>query len=71
MNVGRYRAWRFLHPDPDLPEEWADLSFSPTGGVEMVEERESVRQASRHWSGLQLRMWDTGKLSHIRNCKPI
>jgi Bacteriophage baseplate protein W len=45
MNSGRYRAWRFLHPDLDLPEEWAGLSLSPTGGIEMVEERDSVRQA--------------------------
>jgi len=45
MNIGRYRAWRFLHPDLDMPEDWAGLSFSPTGGIEMVEERESVRQA--------------------------
>lgn len=45
MNIGRYRAWRFLHPDLDMPEDWAGLSFSPTGGIEMVGERESVRQA--------------------------
>ncbi|HKQ92221.1 MAG TPA: GPW/gp25 family protein [Blastocatellia bacterium] len=45
MNNHRYRAWRFLHPDLDMPEDWAGLSFSPTGGIEMVEERESVRQA--------------------------
>jgi phage baseplate assembly protein W len=45
MNIGRYRAWRFLHPDLDMPEDWAGLSFSPTGGIEMVVGRESVRQA--------------------------
>ena len=45
MNTHRFRAWRFLHPDLDMPEDWAGMSFSPTGGVEMVEERESVRQA--------------------------
>jgi uncharacterized protein len=45
MNTHHYRAWRFLHPDLDMPEDWAGLSFSPTGGIEMVEERESVRQA--------------------------
>jgi phage baseplate assembly protein W len=28
-----------------MPEDWAGLSFSPTGGIEMVGERESVRQA--------------------------
>ncbi len=45
MNDGRYRAWRFLHPDLDAPEEWAGLGLSPAGGIEMVEGRESVRQA--------------------------
>ena len=45
MNIGRYRAWRFLHPDLDMPEDWAGLSFSPTGGIETVVGRESVRQA--------------------------
>ena len=45
MNTHRYRALRFLHPDLDMPEDWAGLSFSPTGGIEMVGERESVRQA--------------------------
>ena len=45
MNNHRYRAWRFLHPDLDMPEDWAGLSFSPTGGIEMVGERKSVRQA--------------------------
>jgi len=28
-----------------MPEDWAGFSFSPTGGVEMVEDRDSVRQA--------------------------
>ncbi len=45
MNDGRYRAWRFLHPDLDAPDERAGLSLSPAGGIEMVEGRESVRQA--------------------------
>lgn len=45
MNIHHYRAWRFLHPDLDMPEDWAGLSLSPTGGIEMVEGRESVRQA--------------------------
>jgi phage baseplate assembly protein W len=45
MNTHSYRAWRFLHPDLDMPEDWAGLSFSPAGGIEMVEDRESVRQA--------------------------
>ena len=45
MNVRPYRSWRFLHPDIDVPEEFAGLGISPTGGVEMVEEHASVRQA--------------------------
>lgn len=28
-----------------MPEQWAGLSLSPMGGVEMVEDRDSVRQA--------------------------
>lgn len=45
MNVPRYRAWRFLHPDIDVPEELAGLGISPTGGIDMVEDQASVRQA--------------------------
>ncbi len=45
MNARRYRAWRFLHPDIDMPDEWAGLGISPTGGIEMVDEKASVRQA--------------------------
>lgn len=40
-----YRAWRFLHPDLDAPEPFAGLQVSPTGGIDMVEEHSSVRQA--------------------------
>lgn len=40
-----YRAWRFLHPDLDASEPYAGLQVSPTGGIEMVEEHSSVRQA--------------------------
>ena len=28
-----------------MPEDWAGLNLSPTGGIEMVEDRDSVRQA--------------------------
>ncbi|HEV2914240.1 MAG TPA: GPW/gp25 family protein [Pyrinomonadaceae bacterium] len=45
MSFRRYRAWRFLHPDIDAPEEFAGLGISPTGGIEMVDEGASVRQA--------------------------
>jgi phage baseplate assembly protein W len=41
----RHRAWRFLHPDIDAPEAFSGLSISATGGIEMVEEHASVRQA--------------------------
>jgi phage baseplate assembly protein W len=41
----RYRAWRFLHPDLDVPEMVAGLQISPSGGVDMVEGSRSVRQA--------------------------
>ncbi|MCA9940288.1 MAG: GPW/gp25 family protein [Anaerolineales bacterium] len=41
----RYRAWRFLHPDLDVPEAYAGIQLSPTGGIEMVAEEASVRQA--------------------------
>src|SRR5829696_2932070 len=45
MNGPRYRAWQFLHPDIDVPEEFAGLGISPTGGIDMVEDQASVRQA--------------------------
>jgi uncharacterized protein len=45
VNVRRYRAWRYLHPDIDMPEEFAGLGISPTGGVDMVDDQASVRQA--------------------------
>ncbi|HEX7151030.1 MAG TPA: GPW/gp25 family protein [Thermoanaerobaculia bacterium] len=37
------RAWRFAHPDLDREE--AGLHVSPTGGVEMVDDAEALRQA--------------------------
>ena len=45
MNHHRFRAWRFLLPDLEGSPEFAGLSIAPTGGVEMVEEAASVRQA--------------------------
>lgn len=45
MNPLRYRAWRFLHPDLDVPEQFSGLVISPTGGIEMVDDHASVRQA--------------------------
>ena len=42
---GRYRAWRFVHPDFDFRENFAGLRISNRGGIDMVEEHASVRQA--------------------------
>jgi Bacteriophage baseplate protein W len=44
MPAPRYRAWRFLCPDLDAPEEAAGLCVGPTGAIEMVDEQASVRQ---------------------------
>lgn len=45
MTAGKYRAWRFLHPDVDAAEEFAGLQISPAGGIETVEDDASIRQA--------------------------
>jgi phage baseplate assembly protein W len=45
MRIRRYQAWKFIHPDLEANEEFAGLSIAPTGGIEMVAERDSVRQA--------------------------
>jgi phage baseplate assembly protein W len=45
MSGERYRAWQFLHPDVDAPEASAGLGLAPTGGMAMVSNRASVRQA--------------------------
>jgi len=45
VNGHLYGAWRFLHPDFDAPEGFAGLQASVTGGIHMVEEHASVRQA--------------------------
>lgn len=45
MSNPLYRAWRFAHPDFDQPEATAGLQISRTGGIDMVEENASVRQA--------------------------
>ncbi|HSK72530.1 MAG TPA: GPW/gp25 family protein [Pyrinomonadaceae bacterium] len=45
MIVKRYQSWRFIHPDLEAHEEFAGLSISPTGGIELVAESDSVRQA--------------------------
>jgi phage baseplate assembly protein W len=45
MRIRRYQAWKFIHPDLEAHEEFAGLTIAPTGGIEMVAERDSVRQA--------------------------
>jgi phage baseplate assembly protein W len=45
MAVDMYRAFRFVHPDLDSAAQPVGLNISPTGGIEMVADRESVRQA--------------------------
>ena len=45
MSVPRDRAWRFLHPDFDVPEEQAGLHVLAGGHIAMAEEHVSVRQA--------------------------
>lgn len=43
--MGRFRAWRFVHPDIGVGAEPPGLRVSTTGGIDMVEEQASVRQA--------------------------
>jgi phage baseplate assembly protein W len=45
INVPRYRSWRFLYPDLDAPEDRAGMRFAASGGVDMVQYNESIRQA--------------------------
>ncbi|GAB4152896.1 MAG: GPW/gp25 family protein [Candidatus Promineifilaceae bacterium] len=45
MSQSRYRAWRFLHPDLDAHGGNAGIQLSPSGGIAMVADEASVRQA--------------------------
>ena len=45
MAADLYRAWRFMHPDFDATGGVPGLQVSRTGGIEMVAEHASVRQA--------------------------
>jgi len=45
MSTAFYRAWRFIHPDFDLPARASGLHVSTRGGMEMVEGKSSVQQA--------------------------
>lgn len=44
-NLPRYRAFRFLYPGLDAAEDAAGLRFAASGGIEMVQYNESIRQA--------------------------
>lgn len=41
----RFRAWHFLLPGFDVSDSAAGLGVSPTGGIGMVTDRASIRQA--------------------------
>lgn len=45
MNSRLYRAWCYLYPELDAPAAFAGLQISMRGGIQMVEEQASVRQA--------------------------
>ncbi len=45
MSAPRYRALRFLHPDLDAGLGASGLRVAATGGMEMVQEHASIRQA--------------------------
>jgi phage baseplate assembly protein W len=45
MSSRTYRAWRFRIPHIDSPQEEAGFGISLTGGIDMVDEHESVRQS--------------------------
>lgn len=43
--MSQYRSWRFIHPDLDLGVDGIGLCTTPSGGIAMVEDQASVRQA--------------------------
>jgi phage baseplate assembly protein W len=45
MSPPHDRAWRFVHPFFDAPRGQAGLQLSTKGGIDMVEDEASVRQA--------------------------
>ncbi len=45
MNRPRYRAWRFVHPELDRPQDYGGLMINPQGGITMVEGSDSIRQS--------------------------
>jgi uncharacterized protein len=45
VNVTHYRAWRFAVPRPEEEDAAVGLRYSLRGGIEMVQDDESVRQS--------------------------
>lgn len=45
MSKGRFRAWRFVHPDLDRGESHSGLNLTPRGSIALVSGDESVRQS--------------------------
>lgn len=45
MTTVRYSAWRFVHPSFEAQKGQSGLRVSTKGGIEMVHEHASVRQA--------------------------
>ena len=45
MSRPRYRAWQFVHPDYDVPEEQDGLRLTARRAIAMVEDDLAVRQS--------------------------
>jgi uncharacterized protein len=45
MSTPRYRAWQFVHPDYDVPEEQDGLRLTARRAIAMVEDDLAVRQS--------------------------
>jgi uncharacterized protein len=45
MSTPRYRAWQFVHPDYDVPEEQDGLRLTARKAIAMVEDDLAVRQS--------------------------
>lgn len=45
MSAAVHRSWQFLIPGIDASDEFSGLSINPRGGVQMVSDAETVRQA--------------------------
>ena len=43
--MAQYRSWRFIHPDFERGEDSIGLCTTPSGGIAMVEDQASIRQA--------------------------